>query len=186
MMPELTAASTAANTSVSVPPSEMSCIIISVSGSASPDAAPSAPHTAVMPAMNTASAMPETLRHARFGLSRMRRIAIMVAADFGRCARDFATAAITHEPITLSSMKQPPMIANTTPYATATPAPATRFMLLSMAKPNTRATTNSATRHLPGIAAPWRAVTPNGVMATLRNVSSAETRPVRQRRRRCR
>ena len=49
-------------------------------------------------------------------------------------------------------------------------------MLLSMAKPNTRATTNSATRHLPGIAAPWRAVTPNGVMATLRNVSSAETK----------
>ena len=88
--PQLTAASTAANPSVSRPPVPISRIIVTPGSSAGGTAPPEVhalvdryPQIEVMPATNTANATPETLRQARFGLSRMRRIAIIVAASFG-------------------------------------------------------------------------------------------------------
>jgi hypothetical protein len=63
------------------------------------------PHTDVIPAMNTASATPDTLRQARLGLSRIRRMAIIVAASFGCFARDLARIATTQVPTTFTMAK---------------------------------------------------------------------------------
>ncbi len=108
MTPELTAASTPSNARVSRPPVPMSRIMIASAELGSPLASePNSEHTEVMPAMNTARPMPETLRHARFGLSRMRRMAIIVAAFLGRRARERARIVTANEPTRLISAKQP-------------------------------------------------------------------------------
>ena len=69
------------------------------------------PHTDVMPAMNTANATPDTLRQARLGLSRIRRMAIMVAASFGRRARNLARNVTTHVPTAKHRKMMPNTIA---------------------------------------------------------------------------
>ena len=85
------------------------------------DDAPMNPQIEVMPAMNTASAMPDTLRHARLGLSRMRRIAIIVAASLGRRDRNLARAVTTHEPIRFTRAKHSAMNPIITAYIVTSP-----------------------------------------------------------------
>ena len=175
MTPELTAASTPANASVSKPPVPMSCIMTVAAESTSPPALePNSAHTEVMPAMNTARPMPETLRHARFGLSRMRRMAIIVAAFLGRRARDRARSVTANEPTRLISAKQP--MTKPKMMAIMTPVPALiSCMFDSTASAPTSATRKMTSRTELGRGWPWRAETPSGVIATRRNVSSAET-----------
>ena len=96
-----------------------------VNGSlASPTTAadPKNPQIEVMPAMNTANAMPDTLRQARFGLSRIRRMAIIVAASLGPLALALARAVTTQEPARFTSAKHSSMKPMITPYITTSPA----------------------------------------------------------------
>ena len=64
----------------------------------------------------------DTLRQARLGLSRIRRMAIIVAASLGRLALALARAVITHVPIRFTSAKHSSMKPMITPYITAWPA----------------------------------------------------------------
>ena len=85
-------------------------------------AEPRKPQIDVMPAMNTANAIPDTLRHARFGLSRILRMAIIVAASLGRLALALARAVTTQEPTRFTSAKHSSMKPMITPYITTSPA----------------------------------------------------------------
>ena len=148
-----------------------------VNGSlASPTTAadPKNPQIEVMPAMNTASAMPDTLRHARFGLSRIRRMAIIVAASLGCLAFALARAVTTHEPTRFTSAKHSSTNPRITAYITACPACASTAGFLNTNMATTMTTVNSTTRAPEGKAAAARDVTPSGVITTRRKVTSDE------------
>ena len=84
-----------------------------------------------MTAMNTANPTPDTLRHARFGLSRMRRMAIIVAASFGLRARALARLAITHVPTTFTIVNPTKNAPNTSTNTAFSPKPANIETLFS-------------------------------------------------------
>ena len=104
-----------------VPMSRMNTVNGSLASSTTA-ADPKNPQIDVMPAINTANAMPDTLRQARLGLSRIRRMAIIVAASLGRLALALARAVITHVPIRFTSAKHSSMKPMITASITAWPA----------------------------------------------------------------